>query len=89
MDRKYSNATCEFLIFNVINHKSPNLVQQWSPLGDIRSKESIVNTIHKTAHGLSNAFAIEEQPEDLIYNLFKLPNKDEASIGKLMTVSSV
>ena len=61
-------------------------MQQWSPLGDIRSKDSIVSTIHKTAHGLSNAFAIEEQPEDLIYNLFKLPNKDEASIGKLMTV---
>uniref|UniRef100_A0AC34QCD3 Glutaminase n=1 Tax=Panagrolaimus sp. JU765 TaxID=591449 RepID=A0AC34QCD3_9BILA len=70
MDRKYSNAT----------------LQQWSPLSDIRSKESIVHQIHKTAHGLSNAFVIDEQPEDLIYNLFKLPNKEEASIGKLLTL---
>uniref|UniRef100_A0A7E4W387 glutaminase n=1 Tax=Panagrellus redivivus TaxID=6233 RepID=A0A7E4W387_PANRE len=70
-----------------INRKLSNAtLQQWSPLSENRCKESIAQTIHQTAHGLSNAFAIDEQPEDLIYNLFKLPNKDEASIGKLLTL---
>uniref|UniRef100_A0AC34FVS2 Glutaminase n=1 Tax=Panagrolaimus sp. ES5 TaxID=591445 RepID=A0AC34FVS2_9BILA len=68
--RKISNAT----------------LQQWSPLGEAKSKESIVQTISQTAETLSNAFICDQQPEDLIYNLFKIPNKEEASIGKLLSL---
>lgn len=43
--------------------------------------------IQKTKEGLSNPFARNEQSaEELIYNLFKIPNKTDASIGKLLMV---
>jgi hypothetical protein len=42
--------------------------------------------LEKTIEGLNNTMASDESPEDLIYNLFKIPNKEEASIGKLITV---
>lgn len=45
------------------------------------------NMLQLTADGLSNAFARDQKtPEDLIFELFKIPNKNEASIGKLLTV---
>uniref|UniRef100_A0AC34FE18 Glutaminase n=1 Tax=Panagrolaimus sp. ES5 TaxID=591445 RepID=A0AC34FE18_9BILA len=71
---------------SLIDRKLSNAtLQQWSP-SEIRSKDSIAQTINQTAHNLSNAFAIDQQPEDLIYNSFKLPNKEEASIGKLLSL---
>lgn len=85
--RKISNATRKFFLRHfLLRFFIILLVQQWSPLGEIRSKESIVQKINETAESLSNAFIIDQQPEDLIYNLFKLPNKEEASIGKLLSV---
>jgi hypothetical protein len=70
-DRKFSFATLE----------------QYSPILDQRRKISINGIIQQTAQGLSNTFACDEaSPEDLIFNLFKIPNKDEASIGKLLMV---
>jgi len=45
------------------------------------------NILQLTADGLSNVFARDQKtPEDLIFELFKIPNKNEASIGKLLTV---
>ena len=45
------------------------------------------NILQLTADGLSNAFARDQKtPEELIFELFKIPNKNEASIGKLLTV---
>uniref|UniRef100_A0A915DW06 glutaminase n=1 Tax=Ditylenchus dipsaci TaxID=166011 RepID=A0A915DW06_9BILA len=51
-------------------------------------KNSICNILQQTVDGLSNAFHRGDQksPEDLIFELFKIPNKNEASIGKLLMV---
>lgn len=50
-------------------------------------KDSLNNILLATKNGLSNAFAAQSQsPEDLIFNMFKIPNKNEASIGKLIMV---
>lgn len=63
------------------------LVQQYSPLMEQRHKQSAAEMVQQTAESLSNAFACDEpSPEDLIFNLFKIPNKEEASIGKLIMV---
>ncbi|KAI6221261.1 No extended memory [Aphelenchoides besseyi] len=70
--RKYSMATLD----------------QYSPLMDEhRRKISLQGMVEATASGLSNTFALNEQsPEILIYNMFKIPNKPHASIGKLIMV---
>lgn len=63
------------------------LVQQYSPIMEQRHKQSAAEMVQQTAESLSNAFACDEpSPEDLIFNLFKIPNKEEASIGKLIMV---
>uniref|UniRef100_A0A915EFE4 glutaminase n=1 Tax=Ditylenchus dipsaci TaxID=166011 RepID=A0A915EFE4_9BILA len=68
---------------------SPNAalsLQQYSPLLEER-KGSIQKALLKTKEGLANPFACDElSAEELIYNLFKIPNKSEASIGKLLMV---
>ncbi|KAH7725993.1 glutaminase liver isoform [Aphelenchoides avenae] len=62
-------------------------LQQYSPLMEQRHKQSAAEMVQQTAESLSNAFACDEpSPEDLIFNLFKIPNKEEASIGKLIMV---
>ena len=44
----------------------------------------------KTAEGLAHSFdRNKSSPEDLVYDLFKLPQRDEASIGKLISVSTL
>ncbi|KHJ75875.1 hypothetical protein OESDEN_24508 [Oesophagostomum dentatum] len=41
----------------------------------------------KTVEGLNHAYELRDSsPEDLIFDLFKMPNKDEASISKLIKV---
>lgn len=63
-----------------------NLVAQYSPLLDDR-RNSIHGAVLKTKEGLANPFASDElSAEELIYNLFKIPHKSEASIGKLLMV---
>lgn len=53
----------------------------------LNRKASICDILQLTVDGLSNAFARDQKtPEDLIFDLFKIPNKNEASIGKLLTV---
>ncbi len=37
---------------------------------------------------LNQAYEADQPPEELIFELFKVPNKDEACIGKLISVSS-
>lgn len=52
-------------------------------------KLSIHDDLQKTKEELSNPFGCDKLPaEDLIYNLFKIPNKNNASIGKLLMVSN-
>uniref|UniRef100_A0A7E4UNM0 glutaminase n=1 Tax=Panagrellus redivivus TaxID=6233 RepID=A0A7E4UNM0_PANRE len=53
----------------------------------LNRKGSLYNILQQTADGLSNAFTRDQKtPEDLIFDLFKIPNKNEASIGKLLSV---
>lgn len=53
-------------------------------------KDSLAGVVHATSMGLSNTFACNEKsPEDLIFSMFKIPNKNEASIGKLLMVSGL
>jgi hypothetical protein len=45
--------------------------------------------LSETVKGLASAFESNQKtPEELIYELFKLPNKEVASIGRLLSVSS-
>uniref|UniRef100_A0AC35U4D9 Glutaminase n=1 Tax=Rhabditophanes sp. KR3021 TaxID=114890 RepID=A0AC35U4D9_9BILA len=63
-------------------------VNHLSKILDIKSSANNLNTmLNETAIRLSDAFSREDKSEeDLIYELFKLPNKNEASIGKLISV---
>ncbi|CAD5226897.1 unnamed protein product [Bursaphelenchus xylophilus] len=62
-------------------------LEQYSPIMDPNRKKSLAQLVDMTQISLSNAFECNEQsPEDLIYNMFKIPNKNEASIGKLLMV---
>uniref|UniRef100_A0AC34GTL5 Glutaminase n=1 Tax=Panagrolaimus sp. ES5 TaxID=591445 RepID=A0AC34GTL5_9BILA len=64
---------------------SQTTVEQYSKI--LNRKSSLRNILQLTADGLSNAFARDQKtPEDLIFDLFKIPNKNEASIGKLLSV---
>ncbi|KAH7708982.1 Glutaminase [Aphelenchoides avenae] len=66
---------------------SMGTLQQYSPIMEQRSSQSTIEMIQATAEGLWHTFACDEpSPEDLIFNLFKIPNKEEASIGKLIMV---
>lgn len=58
----------------------------WSKVLEKR-KASVLPILEKTIESLNNTMASDESPEDLIFNLFKIPNKEEASIGKLITVN--
>uniref|UniRef100_A0A914BYA5 glutaminase n=1 Tax=Acrobeloides nanus TaxID=290746 RepID=A0A914BYA5_9BILA len=65
--------------------KNKSTVDQYRAI--LNRKSSICNILQKTADGLANAFARDQKsPEDLIYELFKIPNKNEASVGKLLSV---
>ncbi|KAI1726768.1 glutaminase domain-containing protein [Ditylenchus destructor] len=57
-------------------------------IGEILNrKRSVVSIMSKTAEGLAHSFdRNKSSPEDLVYDLFKLPQRDEASIGKLISV---
>lgn len=59
-------------------------VQQFADIFD--RKTSLPDALQRTVEGLSNEFARERAPEELIYDLFKLPNKEEAAVGKLIAV---
>ncbi|KAE9555747.1 hypothetical protein FO519_000961 [Halicephalobus sp. NKZ332] len=64
---------------------SQGTIEQYRQI--LNRKGSMYNILQQTADGLSNAFARDQKtPEDLIFDLFKIPNKNEASIGKLLTV---
>ncbi|KAL3120994.1 hypothetical protein niasHT_009645 [Heterodera trifolii] len=66
---------------------STNTLEQFAPLKDDDRRLSLQSVILKTKDGLDNPFACDEQsPEELIYNLFKIPHKSDASIGKLIMV---
>ncbi|KAI1726748.1 glutaminase domain-containing protein [Ditylenchus destructor] len=65
---------------------SSNTVNQYRAI--LNRKASICNILQQTADGLGSAFhrGGDKSPEDLIFELFKIPNKNEASIGKLLMV---
>lgn len=43
--------------------------------------------LHETVNGLSNDFTRSDKtPEEIIYELFRIPNKEEAAMGKLIAV---
>ncbi|KAK5964635.1 hypothetical protein GCK32_009107 [Trichostrongylus colubriformis] len=46
-------------------------------------------TLSQTLRGLANPYQKESTKgqEDIIFDLFKIPGKNEASIGRLLTVS--
>lgn len=68
--------------------QSPHSEQTLNTIGEILNrKRSVVQIMTKTAEGLSEAFEFRKaSPEDLVFDLFKLPQKDDASIGKLISV---
>lgn len=49
--------------------------------------DSVGDMLQSTVDGLSNEFAREKTAEDVIFELFKLPNKEQGAIGKLIAVS--
>jgi hypothetical protein len=57
----------------------------------LSQKDSVRNfqaLLQHSQDGFSNCFhRSQKNPEDVIYELFKIPNKQEASIGKLLTVA--
>ncbi|VDM82047.1 unnamed protein product, partial [Strongylus vulgaris] len=57
-------------------------------IGEILNrKTSVAQIMSKTVEGLNHAYEVRDScPEDLIFDLFKMPNKDEASISKLIKV---
>ncbi|VDK49335.1 unnamed protein product, partial [Cylicostephanus goldi] len=57
-------------------------------IGEILNrKTSVAQIMSKTVEGLNHAYELRDScPEDLIFDLFKMPNKDEASISKLIKV---
>lgn len=57
-------------------------------IGEILNrKASVMNLLNNTATGLNHAFEVNHQsPEDLVFDLFKVPGTNEASIGKLLSV---
>jgi len=63
--------------------------QKMSTLNDIlKPTTSVADIMSKTAEGLSKAYEYKTtSPEDLVFDLFKVQGtKDEASIGKLISV---
>lgn len=53
----------------------------------LNRQPSFGNILQQTVEELSCAFQrLNRNPENLIYELFKIHNKDEASIGKLIMV---
>lgn len=60
-------------------------------IGEILNrKTSVAQIMSKTVEGLNHAYELRDSsPEDLIFDLFKMPNKDEASISKLIKVWSL
>ncbi|KAK5967843.1 hypothetical protein GCK32_020727, partial [Trichostrongylus colubriformis] len=66
-------------------HSQHNL----NAIGEILNrKTSVAQIMSKTVEGLNHAYELRDSsPEDLIFDLFKMPNKDEASISKLIKVS--
>ncbi|RCN32899.1 glutaminase [Ancylostoma caninum] len=65
-------------------HSQHNL----NAIGEILNrKTSVAQIMSKTVEGLNHAYELRDSsPEDLIFDLFKMPNKDEASISKLIKV---
>jgi len=59
-------------------------------IGEIlERKSSVARMMSKTADNLAHSFEFHPQqptPEEMVFDLFKLPNQQEASIGKLITV---
>jgi hypothetical protein len=53
----------------------------------LNRKTSICQLLENTQSGLNQTFEVDQQsPEELIFDLFKLKDKDEACIGKLLSV---
>jgi hypothetical protein len=53
----------------------------------LERKDSITAQLSATVKGLASSFESNQKtPEELIYELFKLPNKEVASIGRLLAV---
>jgi len=49
--------------------------------------DSIANILRDTVDGLSNEFTrADKSPEEIIYELFRISNKEEAAMGKLIAV---
>ncbi|KJH44033.1 glutaminase [Dictyocaulus viviparus] len=65
-------------------HSQHNL----NAIGEILNrKTSVAQILSKTVEGLNHAYELRDSsPEDLIFDLFKMPNRDEASISKLIKV---
>uniref|UniRef100_A0A0N4ZIT7 glutaminase n=1 Tax=Parastrongyloides trichosuri TaxID=131310 RepID=A0A0N4ZIT7_PARTI len=62
--------------------------QTLKEIGDILNrKHSVVQIMNKTLEGLNHSYEFKKSSqEDLIFDLFRIPNKEEASMGKLISV---
>ncbi|CAD5218157.1 unnamed protein product [Bursaphelenchus okinawaensis] len=63
-------------------------LQRVNTIGEILDrKRSVARIMSQTADGLNQSFEFKKcAPEDVVYDLFKVPGKDEASIGRLVSV---
>uniref|UniRef100_A0AC35U7C6 Glutaminase n=1 Tax=Rhabditophanes sp. KR3021 TaxID=114890 RepID=A0AC35U7C6_9BILA len=70
------------------NEEKGHSEQTLKQIGDILNrKHSVVQIMSRTLDGLNHAYEYKKpSPEDLVYDLFKVQNKDEASMGKLLSV---
>lgn len=66
-----------------------NAMNLVASIGEILNrKASVAQILTKTAEGLRKSYEMssERSPADLIFELFKLPNREEASISRLIKV---
>ncbi|CAD5213022.1 unnamed protein product [Bursaphelenchus okinawaensis] len=49
-------------------------------------RNSIADALKRTADGLANEFSRDKTAEEMVFELFKIPNKNEGAIGKLIGI---
>ncbi|PIC44135.1 hypothetical protein B9Z55_004607 [Caenorhabditis nigoni] len=78
----HTNTTQKSVMYRIPSERTLESLHEM--IGSRMSKMSLKNTLR----GISNPYERDESEgsEDMIFELFKIPNKNEASIGKLLTV---
>jgi hypothetical protein len=75
------SLTTSKLQLHIFTHHPPISVNRYKDI--LNRPDSIANILRDTVDGLSNEFSRSDQtPEELIFELFRISNKDEAAVGK-------